>query len=159
MSTLYVDNLQPNLGSQVEIPALKPLAGSIINVQVVRNSTEITSSTAGNIDLGLEITITPASTSSKFLLFGNIHANLSTASSGFGFRLFRNETLIVHEDIMTYTPTAALRNSISIGSYIDVPSTTNAITYKLMPDQFSGTIEYNETGRGVSTFTLMEIAQ
>lgn len=33
MSTLYVDNLQPNLGSQVEIPDLKPNAGQIVQVQ------------------------------------------------------------------------------------------------------------------------------
>ena len=33
MSTLYVDNLQPNLGSQVEIPNLKPLAGQVVQTQ------------------------------------------------------------------------------------------------------------------------------
>jgi len=33
MSTLYVDNLEPNLGSQVEIPDLKPLAGSVLQIQ------------------------------------------------------------------------------------------------------------------------------
>jgi hypothetical protein len=39
MSTLYVDNLQPNLGSQVEIADLKPPIGNVINAQrVVCNS-------------------------------------------------------------------------------------------------------------------------
>lgn len=39
MSTLYVDNLEPNLGSQVEIPDLKPPIGNVINShRVVCNS-------------------------------------------------------------------------------------------------------------------------
>lgn len=42
MSTLYVDNLEPNLGSQVEIPDLKPLAGSVINQEIVTNSISTT---------------------------------------------------------------------------------------------------------------------
>ena len=42
MSILYVDNLQPNLGSQVEIPNLKPPAGTVINSERVVCNTGIT---------------------------------------------------------------------------------------------------------------------
>lgn len=55
MSTLYVDNLQPNLGSQVEIPNLKPPIGTVINShRVVCNSgfTLSTSATWTDIPLG-----------------------------------------------------------------------------------------------------------
>ena len=38
MSTLYVDNLQPNLGSQVEIPNLKPVAGTVIQEVIGGNA-------------------------------------------------------------------------------------------------------------------------
>ena len=55
MSTLYVDNLQPNLSSQVEIPNLKPPAGTVINsTRVVCNSgiTLSTNATWTDIPLG-----------------------------------------------------------------------------------------------------------
>ena len=38
MSTLYVDNLEPNLGSQVEIPNLKPLSGSVVQTVTVSST-------------------------------------------------------------------------------------------------------------------------
>ena len=39
MSTLYDDNLQPNLGSKVEIPDFKPPAGMVLNVQLEHQTT------------------------------------------------------------------------------------------------------------------------
>lgn len=45
MSTLYVDNLAPNLGSQVQIPNLKPLAGSVVQVVQHTDTTSYTNST------------------------------------------------------------------------------------------------------------------
>ena len=46
MSTLYVDNLQPNLGSQVEIPDLKMPAGTIVRMGHAKHSTYVTSTVA-----------------------------------------------------------------------------------------------------------------
>ena len=45
MSTLYVDNLQPNLGSRVSIPNLTPSAGQLVNYvqHVDTNSINFTS--------------------------------------------------------------------------------------------------------------------
>lgn len=49
MSTLYVDNLQPNLGSQVEIPNLKANAGSVVQAvkwnPVVNTTTTVSDAT------------------------------------------------------------------------------------------------------------------
>lgn len=45
MSTLYVDNLAPNLGSQVQIPNLKPLAGSVVQVVQHTDTTTYTNTT------------------------------------------------------------------------------------------------------------------
>ena len=47
MSTLYVDNLQPNLGSQVEVPDLKPLTGSVVQMKRVAVNT-VTSTTSSS---------------------------------------------------------------------------------------------------------------
>ena len=43
MSTLYVDNLQPNLGNEVEIPDLKMPAGTIVRMGHAKHSTYVSS--------------------------------------------------------------------------------------------------------------------
>lgn len=45
MSTLYVDNLAPNLGSRVEIPDLKPLSGSVVRAGSAKHTTYAGTST------------------------------------------------------------------------------------------------------------------
>jgi len=47
MSTLYVDNLQPNLSSQVEIPNLKPSFGVVQFKQLYNSDTQVSFSQAG----------------------------------------------------------------------------------------------------------------
>lgn len=47
MSTLYVDNLEPNLGSQVEIPDLKPLAGSVVQTTTITSNSNYYWSSSG----------------------------------------------------------------------------------------------------------------
>ena len=60
MSTLYVDNLEPNLGSQVEIPDFKPHAGMVIQ-QVSYHSDATWSTTSGNFSSTYAaVTITPS---------------------------------------------------------------------------------------------------
>ena len=85
MSTLYVDNLQPNLGSQVDIPNLKPLAGSVL--QVVHGhwgkNQVVTSTTSGSfVPTGMSASITPMSSSSKLLIGWSIQGNIYYAGSG-----------------------------------------------------------------------------
>ena len=69
MSTLYVDNLQPNLGSQVEIPNLKPITGQVIQTtsQTVLNNFQlsITVTSFAIIDADLKVEITPRQANSK----------------------------------------------------------------------------------------------
>ena len=153
MSTLYVDNLQPNLGSRVMA------AGHVIQVKNISNSTQLATTAAGFYDIGLDISITPSSANSTFLLFGSIHANIQTNSEGYGYGFYRDATLLHDEQLMVYATAAGLRAGMSV-SHIDSPLTISTITYKLRPRSFgSGTVEYNETNRSRSSFTVMEIAQ
>jgi hypothetical protein len=61
MSTLYVDNLQPNLGSQVEIPDLKHNAGSVVQCVQYYNASTPEEGTTSTSFVGSAIrkTITP----------------------------------------------------------------------------------------------------
>ena len=157
MSTLYVDNLQPNLGSRVMA------AGHV--VQVVQTTlpptTSITSSTRVDV---MSASITPTSTSSKILAVVHLSdTGQNNVGVSYGaFWLMRDSTdIIKFTGQVGYTGGTA---SNSVGScstsYLDSPSTTSSVTYKVQGSNVSGTgtIEVGASN-STSTITLMEIAQ
>lgn len=178
MSTLYVDNLAPNLGSQVEIPNLKPLAGSVVQViQTVKTNSTVTTSTT-YIDSGLTATITPISSNSKILVcVAAPNASSSTGDLGF-FQLQRNGSVIVSNTdgggADTADSTVAVGGQIIASNnrqndpvnimYLDSPSTTSATIYKVQMKTSGQTVTFNRwtlntDKAAVATITLMEIAQ
>ena len=97
MSTLYVDNLQPNLGSQVEIPDLKPLAGSVVQVvsKQLQSYAAASGTNASNLaDLGLKVSITPKFSTSHFFITVNVGVASTTSGNTYGGVLTRNNTVI-----------------------------------------------------------------
>jgi hypothetical protein len=187
MSTLYVDNIAPNLGSQVEIPNLKPLAGSV--VQVVQG--ELTTRVGYNVqsfgDVGLQATITPTSATSKILVtlsFGRLQTTQSNGDHGAAIRILRNG---VDSDLNGVADGSRPRAAFNVGGHsfnadhslggygitgFDSPNTTSAVTYKvqawnqsgLYPLYINGTSANGDVfemyaSRTKSFITLMEIAQ
>ena len=93
MSTLYVDNLEPNLGSQVEIPDLKPLAGSVVQCKYGELSARTSYNVQSFGSIGLSATITPTSTSSIILIticFGRLGTSQTNGDHGGAIRVMRN---------------------------------------------------------------------
>jgi hypothetical protein len=147
MSTLYVDNLQPNLGSQVEIPNLKPLAGSVINTwQAVKTDTQ--SSQGFNfVDVtGLSITVTPSSVNSKFLISWRLIMSADYYASY--MKVVRDSQTLFTGDTASnrFTGTGQMALEVvssnahgfshqHVGQYLDFPSKDTSTTFKL---QFSG---------------------
>ena len=153
MSTLYVDNLQPNLGSQVEIPALKPISGSV--VQVVQDyKTDATVyngvDTYHNV---MTVSITPKYANSKMLISSDVsycyqngqqqfewyfHLNRSINGSVFG--VIGAGDAAGSRQSGWFQPSGAETSSLSpymmfgtlSGTYLDSPATTQAITYNLV---------------------------
>jgi hypothetical protein len=127
---------------------------------------------------GLSVTITPKSLSSKILVsFSVTCAGVENITQVF-FRLRRGSTEIGNaESVGGRTPVMArdyafnnnCTSNVSF-QYLDSPNTTSAITYQLYTgtEGNNGTIFINRThndqanttygARGVSTFTVMEIA-
>jgi hypothetical protein len=128
----------------------------------------------------LSITITPASTASKFLISFSVNLNSSGRYSG--LRLTRGSTVIgVGDQVGTYrtpvTVSVASNPAVTYDYYVmqnssmtyqDSPSTTAALTYNVQVGQAHSTsTQYiNRQGtdgdsafylRGVSTITVMEI--
>ena len=67
MSTLYVDNLQPNLGSQVEIPNLKANPQNVLKTELLVNTTAVDNLSSSYTD-AITYTYTPVSATSRIIL-------------------------------------------------------------------------------------------
>ena len=146
-------------------------------VSTTKTDTFTTTSTSFTDITGLSVSITPSSTSSKIMVSYNV------TQGGYQYgawvvRLMRDSTAIaVADDIPNGAEgtTAWAGDSSRDGSlgvsgmnYLDSPSTTSAITYKLqLICSNSGTANINKAfyensggtnvGRGVSSITVMEI--
>ena len=151
--------------------------GSVL--QVVQFVKTDTAAFSGNQyqdhELGIEVTITPTSSSSKILITGHVSVGHSVATAGFAVGLYRGNTLIgagdaagsrrrnhVETDLRTYTLRALPIN------FLDSPNTTSSTTYKLKGSSSSANTLYinvngeNTTAQnsvsGTSVLTAMEIA-
>ena len=137
MTTLYVDNIAPNLQSKISAPNLTLPTGSVIQVVNTINTTQnISIDTSTFTDTGIQVQITPTATSSKVLLLVNV---------GDIYKVNNNTAVALRIDASdgstTYgiTSLAAYNNNnttaMAIGgasaSFLYTPSTTSQITYKL----------------------------
>jgi hypothetical protein len=178
MSTLYVDNLQPNLGSRVSIP------GHVVQVvSATKTDTFSSSATTGqyvNVP-GLSVDITPTSATSKMLVMVTLHGSRSGDFPIVAFAVTRNGTLVGAGDISGNRPGvtgSSLVVATDIGSminttnnFLDSPATTDSLTYQVQQVNISGLTrtlytnygpnQANDAGgaRPVSSITVMEIAQ
>ena len=124
---------------------------------------------------GLSLSITPASSSNKILLLFNINAGLTTGWRG-AFRLARGSTAINIGDASgsvrrmsfssMFTGSSSQTEQAS-GAFLDTPSSTSALTYKLQIEAEGGTHYVNRSSSnnssstyhcGASNITAMEIA-
>lgn len=151
-------------------------AGNVLQVvQAVKTDTFSTASTSFVDVTGLSVSITPTNTTSKILTMFSLPAS-STASAGWYCNLVRDGTNIVVGDaagsrvqttVSSYITPVSQSFSMSF-QYLDAPSTTSAITYKLQLKAQSGFTAYvNRSGtdtdnnlyqRTASSITVMEIA-
>jgi hypothetical protein len=157
--------------------------GNVLQVlQAFKTDTFSTTSTSLIDVSGLSVTITPTSSSSKFLIMVNM-TYLNTYFCG-RIVLLRNSTSIGNADAAGSRPTDFLYYSNNFNTnadgpwvresmdYLDSPATSSAIIYKIQssarPDGQGGTMYINRTypdrnttgydPRGVSSIVVMEIA-
>jgi len=154
-------------------------AGAIL--QTVESSTTTTTSTTTTstwIDTASSATITPASTSSKILVFVNapIYMNNTAADGGYNLRMSRaisggstsypdslsggsnghNDISFMYQYGGTGTSYIHEWNSREIITGLDSPSTTSAVTYKLQIRGYSLQSVRNNT-YGHTQITLIEM--
>ena len=137
-----------------------------------------TTSTSYTDITGITINITPAATSSKVLVTFSVTASTDTADRVFGFQLVRGSTAIGaggssgSRSVGTVAGAVETKNT-KMNSYsmnfLDSPSSTSALTYKLQTKAQTGgsnTVRINSNGgdqdanynfRTISTITVMEV--
>lgn len=158
MSTLYVDNLQPNLGSGVLIP------GHVVQVQSNSVATAFSTSSTSLVTTGVSTSITPLSASSKiFLSVSCGDTATDNPNSGVTVAIYRNGSIIDefigrHAYVDTSATESLVINTASF-SHLDSPATTSTLTYTIyMSNGGAGTATIMRDNTPAS-ITLMEIAQ
>ena len=164
MSTLYVDNLEPNLGSRVVA------AGHVVQTQYseISASTQFSSGSYSDAT-DFSVTITPTSTSSliRICIFTKTTLNNTSANAGQDYRLLRGTTVIdrgVWTNYLNQADYTADFYPPLIVDIIDTPSTTSATTYKLQGRLYAGTgsswyVGADNGGDGRGFMIVQEIAQ
>lgn len=172
-SILKVDSIQTAAG--------KPIVNSTGSILQVKSTTKTdTGSFTGTsfVDLtGVSVTITPSSASSKMLLYVCMTGFQDTDAYSAKFKLLRDSTSIGVGDAAGNRSQASFNiDSYGAGSlstvtanfhYLDSPSTTSAITYKVQGKIDTGTFYFGrndvdnnsaEHARYPTIITVMEIA-
>ena len=162
----------PNSTSGADITITMPTAsqgiGKILQVlQTVKTDTASTSSTSF-VDTGISQAITPSYTSSKILISYDVYLAHTQSEVSF-LNLVRDSTTIAQPTGSTTYPATSHQyvGALVIGqhsrSFLDSPSTTSEITYKLQYRCDANTIYLNrysgqDNYHGISNLTLMEVA-
>ena len=182
--------IKPNnntLSSITALPAAIPTGKVLQVLSTTKTDSFASSSINGNtgVDItGLSVDITPSATSSKILIVFNVNGSFSysTRQGSCGVRLLRDSTFISAPTSSGSRPTVTAANNFQgaaddncetnvAGSFLDSPSTTSQITYKLQAYNMAGTSrqvnvnrthgdgdESNVRTRSTSTITVYEIA-
>jgi hypothetical protein len=169
------------------VSAIPASTAAILQVEsTTKTNTQVSSAVASGtaVDItGLTVTITPSSASNKILLLAQVNATISTNGVFVAFELFRDSTKIGAGDdegnrVGITAAAAPTNNGSSLGAlttninFLDSPSTTSAITYKVRVRNVTGSgtrdiyINRNvddantfaDSFRSICTLTAMEVA-
>jgi hypothetical protein len=145
--------------------------GKVLQVVMGTTSTPVTVASTTFTDTGLSATITPSATSSKILVLAvqEAFSTRTANSAASGLKLLRGATSIFDMDgSFAYQSQLVETNQNFLHSiatripvnYLDSPSSTSALTYKLQgaanTTGSGGQVKYQE-GSSVSSIILMEI--
>ena len=163
MSTLEVKQIQAPTGYDLQMPA-----GHIISTYTDVITSAVTFSSSSYVDSGLSITLTPKSTSSKFIIqiYGKTAMDNTSENAGMQHKILRDSTTISSANHMNYWNRLDYSDdyypTMNV-TYIDSPNTTSSITYKMQGSKYSGslsswTLAENNGGDSYASLIIMEVA-
>lgn len=141
--------------------------GKVLQVVSSTFTSTTTITSASMTDTGIELSITPSSSTSKILVFINaqMRHNRTAFFSQIGGQIVRNGSAILTWNIPdlnvveTGNGTDVRVGDIIATQYLDSPATTSSVTYKFQSAVSTGasaSVIY-QRGNGPSVMTLMEI--
>jgi len=173
-STLTVDNIVgATTAANVKLPA-----GCILQCLTTTKTDTFASSSASNqVVTGLAVSITPKYATSKILVHASVVGSTSSGARAF-VGLGKGGVVLAQGDASSsrrrccgqlQNGDTGYMNAITM-QFLDSPSTTSALTYQVLglPEGGNTPININRSsddadsaarGRGISTITVMEIAQ
>ena len=137
--------------------------GKVLQVIQGSTSTQASNSTATFADTNLTATITPTSATSKIMIFvahSNCSKNTGSSSNQIDMRIMRGATNIgLFTSGQSYENSDKVLNTGVAFNFLDSPATAIATTYKttFMNAVGSASVTCQESNKGISTITLMEI--
>lgn len=163
-SLIKVDAIQKLNGS---VPKASDLGlnvtGNVLQVNQGSLSSETATSSSSFVDTGLSVTITPTSTSNKVLILASLGSATVVEASGADaqgkFQIVRDSTSVFISKLRSYD--YGNSGSIFIAplfmSYLDSPSTTSEITYKIQQRLIGGDSIRLSEGNDPSFIQVLEI--
>lgn len=131
--------------------------GSVIQTVQGTYSTILDTSSTSFVDLGLNASITPSSTSSKIWIMFDVHYEIRANGRGCGIQLNRDSTALFAGAEHEYYHTSAGINRARVPyHYLDSPSSTSAINYNVKVKVYNGEIRFCNDSHPVR-MTLQEI--
>ena len=170
--TLKVSNIQTSSGSGTitigqsgETVACSGTLGSGMGkilqvVQTTKTSTFSTSATSFTEVTGMNVSITPNSTSSKILVLMDASLGHGSGGTSSHVTLYRDSTNLGHPTNGMNEINDAASSSFSAGvgiSWLDSPATTSSTTYTIYARTGSGTAYFNNNSEYCS-ITAIEVA-
>lgn len=128
--------------------------GHVIQTQTGIYSTQVTTTSTSFVATGLQVTITPKSTTSKILIVA--HNSHESASGNFvAVTLYRNAINLGSSVFGLGCIAGVGMGSVNI---IDSPATTSPVTYSYMFKSYNGGLCYANENSGGMSITALEIA-
>ena len=169
--SMYVYYTDPGGGSSSWIGAVSRSGGILQVAQATKVDVASTTSPSFMDTTGMTVDITPRSTSSKIMVMVQLSHSNSSGSTEHSFNLVRNSTNLLQStggstSNSTMSP-ATIPTTVNIINsaimFLDSPSTTSTVTYKMQWRTGAGTLYLNRRGvsdefGSTSTITLMEVA-
>ena len=155
MSTLKTNLIQPSTGTAVQIP------GHVVQVVQATSQSAFTSTSTSYVDTGRSVEITPKFSTSKVLVTVSATMSASAINVQPVFTIYRDSTNLEVTSNRGFGQTfnGAGSSHMMLGcSFLDSPSTTSQVSYKIYVRTNSGTLIWGADS-GTQCYTAMEIAQ
>ena len=160
ITRLGVNNISNSTIANITALPAAISTGKVLQVVSANDSTPLSSSSTSYIDTGTSASITPSSSSNKVLVIvtTGVHGIDGASTTGMKLKLVRDSTDLIEQSSWGSHPTITyIYGQGHCFNYLDSPSSTSSITYKLQYKSNDGTNHVLENA-STAVMTLLEVS-